>query len=100
MAKPFDPKAKAKRQKIIAGVLGLVLVGVLVFQAPKILEHVRRRFVDDRHRAGRDAPARSGCADACDSRSSCSRDAGRRRRPARPRSWTPTRRRSRPTASW
>jgi hypothetical protein len=37
MAKPFDPKAKAKRQKIIAGVLGLVLVGVLVFQAPKIL---------------------------------------------------------------
>ena len=33
----FDPKAKAKRQKIIAGVLGLVLVGVLIFQAPKIL---------------------------------------------------------------
>jgi hypothetical protein len=37
MAKPFDPKAKAKRQKIIAGVLGLVLVGVMIFQAPKIL---------------------------------------------------------------
>jgi hypothetical protein len=37
MAKGFDPKAKAKRQKIIAGVLGLVLVGVLVIQAPKIL---------------------------------------------------------------
>jgi translation initiation factor IF-2 len=37
MAKPFDPKAKAKRQKIIAGVLGLVLVGVLFLQAPKIL---------------------------------------------------------------
>ena len=36
MAK-FDPKAKAKRQKIIAGVLGLALVGVLVFQAPKIM---------------------------------------------------------------
>jgi hypothetical protein len=36
MAK-FDPKAKAKRQKIIAGVLGLVLVGVLFFQAPTIL---------------------------------------------------------------
>jgi hypothetical protein len=35
--KPFDAKAKAKRQKIIAGVLGLVLVGVLIFQAPKIL---------------------------------------------------------------
>jgi hypothetical protein len=37
MAKPFDPKAKAKRQKIIAGVLGVVLLGVLVFQAPTIL---------------------------------------------------------------
>ena len=37
MAKPFDAKAKAKRQKIIAGVLGLVFVGVLVFQAPTIL---------------------------------------------------------------
>lgn len=37
MAKPFDAKAKAKRQKLIAGVLGLVLVGVLIFQAPKIL---------------------------------------------------------------
>jgi hypothetical protein len=37
MAKSFDPKANAKRQKIIAGVLGLVLVGVLIFQAPKIL---------------------------------------------------------------
>jgi hypothetical protein len=36
MAK-IDPKAKAKRQKIIAGVLGLALVGVLVFQAPKIM---------------------------------------------------------------
>jgi hypothetical protein len=37
MAKAFDPKAKAKRQKIVAGVLGLVLVGVLVFQAPTIM---------------------------------------------------------------
>lgn len=37
MAKRFDPKAKAKRQKIVAGVLGLVLVGVLIFQAPTIL---------------------------------------------------------------
>jgi hypothetical protein len=36
MAK-FDPKAKAKRQKIIAGVLGVVFVGVLIFQAPTIL---------------------------------------------------------------
>jgi hypothetical protein len=36
MAK-FDPKAKAKRQKIILAVLGVVLVGVLVFQGPKIM---------------------------------------------------------------
>lgn len=36
MAK-FDPKAKAKRQKIIAGVLGVGLVGVLIFQAPTIM---------------------------------------------------------------
>ncbi len=36
MAK-FDPRAKAKRQKIIAGVLGLALVGVLIFQAPTIM---------------------------------------------------------------
>jgi hypothetical protein len=36
MAK-FDPKAKAKKQKILAGVLGLFLVGVLIFQAPTIM---------------------------------------------------------------
>jgi hypothetical protein len=37
MAKRFDPKAKAKRQKIIAAVLGVVFLGVMVFQAPTIL---------------------------------------------------------------
>lgn len=36
MAK-IDPKAKAKRQKIILAVLGVVLVGVLIFQAPTIM---------------------------------------------------------------
>ena len=36
--------------------------------------HVRRRFVHHRIRAGRDAAARSGCADACNSGSSCPRD--------------------------
>jgi hypothetical protein len=36
MAK-FDPKAKAKRQKIIAGALGLVFLVVLIFQAPTIM---------------------------------------------------------------
>jgi hypothetical protein len=37
MAKPFDPKAKAKRQKIVLAVLGVVLLGVLAYQAPTIL---------------------------------------------------------------
>jgi hypothetical protein len=36
MAK-FDPKAKAKKQKIVLAVLGVVLLGVLVFQGPTIL---------------------------------------------------------------
>jgi hypothetical protein len=37
MAKRFDPKAKARKQKILAAGLGVVFVGVLVFQAPTIL---------------------------------------------------------------
>jgi hypothetical protein len=37
MAKRFDPKAKARKQKIVAAVLGVVFLGVLVFQAPTIL---------------------------------------------------------------
>ena len=37
MAKRVDPKAKAKRQKIIAAVLGVLFLGVMVYQAPTIL---------------------------------------------------------------
>lgn len=37
MPKKFDPKAKARKQKIVAAVLGVVLLGVLVYQAPTIL---------------------------------------------------------------
>jgi hypothetical protein len=37
MAKRFDPKAKARKQKIVAAVLGVVLLGVIVYQAPTIL---------------------------------------------------------------
>jgi hypothetical protein len=37
MAK-FDPKAKAKRQKIIAAVLAVVLVGVLAYELPSVLK--------------------------------------------------------------
>jgi hypothetical protein len=37
MAKRFDPKAKARKQKIVLAVLGVVLLGVMVYQAPTIL---------------------------------------------------------------
>ena len=36
--KQLDAKAKAKRQKVIAGALGLVLVGVLAFQLPRMMK--------------------------------------------------------------
>jgi hypothetical protein len=38
MAKKIDPQAKAKRQKIIAAVLGVLLLGVLAFQLPRTLK--------------------------------------------------------------
>jgi hypothetical protein len=38
MAKKFDPKAKAKRQKIIAAVGGVLLLGLLAFQVPRTLK--------------------------------------------------------------
>ncbi|MGZ4256421.1 MAG: hypothetical protein ACXVRE_01495 [Gaiellaceae bacterium] len=38
MAKKFDPKAKAKRQKIYAAVGGVLLLGVLAFQVPRTLK--------------------------------------------------------------
>jgi hypothetical protein len=37
MAKRFDPKAKARKQKIVAAVLGVLFFGVMVYQAPTIL---------------------------------------------------------------
>jgi hypothetical protein len=37
MAKRFDPKAKARKQKIVAAVLGVLLLGVMAYQAPTIL---------------------------------------------------------------
>lgn len=37
MAKKFDPKARAKRQKIIAAVLGVAFLGVLAYQVPYVL---------------------------------------------------------------
>src|SRR5436190_10750879 len=38
MAKKFDPKAKAKRQKVIAAVGGVILLGVLAFQVPRTMK--------------------------------------------------------------
>ena len=38
MAKKIDPKAKAKRQKIYAGVGGVILLAVLAFQVPRTLK--------------------------------------------------------------
>jgi hypothetical protein len=38
MAKKFDAKAKAKRQKIILGVLSVVFLGVLAWQVPSVLK--------------------------------------------------------------
>jgi hypothetical protein len=38
MAKKIDPKAKAKRQKIYAGVGGVILLAVLAFQVPRTMK--------------------------------------------------------------
>jgi hypothetical protein len=43
MAAKFDPKAKAKKQKIIAAVLGVVLIGVLAWQVPSLLKTLNKK---------------------------------------------------------
>jgi hypothetical protein len=43
MAKKFDAKAKAKRQKIILAVLGVVFVGVLAWQVPSVLAIMNKK---------------------------------------------------------
>ena len=43
MAKKFDAKAKAKRQKIILAVLGVVFIGVLVWQVPSVLKMMNEK---------------------------------------------------------
>jgi hypothetical protein len=60
MAKKFDPKAKAKRQKIIAGVGGVILLGVLAFQVPrtmKMLHQSNANAADSTPTATTSAPA-------------------------------------------
>ncbi len=43
MAKKFDAKAKAKRQKIILAVLGVVLIGVLAWQIPSLMATMNKK---------------------------------------------------------
>src|SRR5207248_7529622 len=41
MAKKLDPKAKAKREKVIAAVAGVVLLGVLAFAVPMTMKQLK-----------------------------------------------------------
>jgi hypothetical protein len=43
MAKKFDAKAKAKRQKIIAAVLGVLLLGVLAYEVPSVMKSMNKK---------------------------------------------------------
>jgi hypothetical protein len=43
MAAKFDPKAKAKKQKIVAAVLGVVLLGVLAWQVPSFMKTLNKK---------------------------------------------------------
>jgi hypothetical protein len=43
MAKKFDAKAKAKRQKIIAAVLGVLLLGVLAYEVPSLMKSMNKK---------------------------------------------------------
>ena len=43
MAKKIDPKAKAKRQKVIAAVGGVILLAVLAFQVPRTMKMLNQQ---------------------------------------------------------
>jgi hypothetical protein len=43
MAKKFDAKAKAKRQTIIAAVLGVLLLGVLAYEVPSLMKSMNKK---------------------------------------------------------
>src|SRR6266516_2632904 len=46
MAKKFDPKAKAKRQKIMVAVGGVILLGLLAFQVPRTMKLLHPKGAD------------------------------------------------------
>jgi hypothetical protein len=58
MAKKIDPKAKAKRQKIYAGIGGVILLAVLAFQVPRTLKMLHPKNVTAASTAP--APATTG----------------------------------------
>ena len=44
--KHVDPlKAKQKKQKIVAAVLGVLFVGLLAFQVPRVMKQLPGRFI-------------------------------------------------------
>ena len=43
MAKKFDARAKAKRTKIIAAVLGVLLLGVLAYEVPSLMKTMNKK---------------------------------------------------------
>jgi hypothetical protein len=47
MAKKIDPKAKAKKQKIYAGIGGVLLLGLLAFQVPRTMKMLNPPNVND-----------------------------------------------------
>jgi len=57
MAKKIDPKAKAKRQKIYAGVGGVILLAVLAFQVPRTLKMLHPQNVTTASTAPATTPA-------------------------------------------
>jgi hypothetical protein len=46
MAKKIDPKAKAKRQKIMVAVGGVILLGLLAFQVPRTMKMLNQQGAD------------------------------------------------------
>lgn len=57
MAKKFDPKAKAKRQKIYAAVGGVLLLAVLAFQVPRTLKLLHQSNANASSETTSSAPA-------------------------------------------
>ena len=60
MAKKVDLKAKAKRQKILAGVLGVLLLAVLGFEGPKMIKQLTGPKVDPLRAAQASTTATTG----------------------------------------